>query len=70
MSECNNAPGIGRPTMCFGCRAIENRPHSPSDYFPGGPPFEGMKWETFTCERCGVTDVRMVPESGEGNTDG
>ena len=49
----------GLCTLCFGCRALTNVPRSASDFMPTDTP-PGMKWERFTCERCGIEDVRLV----------
>ena len=45
-----------QPTVCFGCRAMTDAPEVPDDKMPG---YYGDHWETFTCERCGVQDVRL-----------
>jgi hypothetical protein len=56
-----NFGGTTMTDLCIGCRAITGAPRSASDLFPASdvaPP--GMRWETFECSRCGITDVRLV----------
>lgn len=51
-------------TLCFGCRAVTDAPRVPDDNMPTEA---HGKWEEFVCERCGVTDVRLVSEpTGRG----
>jgi hypothetical protein len=46
-------------TLCFGCRANEREPISPSDAFDFS---DHTQWERFVCRKCGITDVRRVTE--------
>lgn len=49
----------GDVVLCFGCRALADAPISASDKFPADRDDSG-KWERFTCERCGLEDVRRT----------